>query len=330
MDNQYNFIVRVSCLTYNHAPYIVDTMNGFTMQQTSFPFVCIIIDDASTDGEQKVITHYLEENFDLSDKSIVKIKETDDFRRTFARHKSNLNCFFVVILLKYNHYSIGKPSEYIKDWVNCQYLATCEGDDYWIDPFKLQKQVDFLENNPSYNMVYTRYKEDHSGTIKEGSWNLLEGNCIKPYLLRKGFIPTASVMFRYSFKFDYDYKKMNFPLGDAPIWIQLMHSGPIKLLPDETTVYRIINGSASHPKSFSHRIKFIIGAIGCRKYYADKYGYSDVSRILEKEIKTNALLLELYNGNYKSFVSAKPWKYGIGLKEIYGILTNKYNEKNLK
>ncbi len=327
MDNQYNFIVRVSCLTYNHAPYIVDTMNGFTMQQTSFPFVCIIIDDASTDGEQIVITHYLEENFDLSDKSIVKIKETDNFRRTFARHKSNLNCFFVVILLKYNHYSIGKPSGYIKDWVNCQYLATCEGDDYWIDPFKLQKQVDFLENNPSYNMVYTRYKEDHSGTIKEGSWNLLEGNCIKPYLLRKGFIPTASVMFRYSFKFDDDYKKMNFPLGDAPIWIQLMHSGPIKLLPDETTVYRIINGSASHPNGFLKRTLFDLGARECRKFYADKYGYKDISSILEKEIIERKLYIELYNGSILSFFKSKPWQYGIKLRTILGILKMRIQKK---
>lgn len=317
-------------MTYNHAPYIVDTMNGFTMQQTTFPFVCIIIDDASTDSEQEVISHYLEENFDLNDNAIVKTKETENYRRTFARHKSNPNCYFVVILLKYNHYSIGKPSGYIKDWTECKYYALCEGDDYWIDPFKLQKQVDFLENNPSYNMVYTRYKENHSGTIKEGSWNLLEGNCIKPYLLRKGFIPTASVMFRYTFSFDNDYRKMKFPLGDAPLWIQLMHSGPIKLLPDETTVYRIIKGSASHPKDFKKKLLFLIGALGCRKYFADKYGYTDVSLVLEKEIKTNSLLLDLYNGQYKSFISSKPWKYGIGLKEIYGILINKYNEKNLK
>lgn len=330
MDNQYNFVVRVNCMTYNHAPYIVDTMNGFTMQQTTFPFVCIIIDDASTDGEQEVISHYLEENFDLNDNAIVKTKETENYRRTFARHKSNPNCYFVVILLKYNHYSIGKPSGYIKDWTECKYYALCEGDDYWIDPFKLQKQVDFLENNPSYNMVYTRYKENHSGTIKEGSWNLLEGNCIKPYLLRKGFIPTASVMFRYTFSFDNDYRKMKYPLGDAPLWIQLMHSGPIKLLPDETTVYRIIKGSASHPKDFKKKLLFLIGALGCRKYFADKYGYTDVSLVLEKEIKTNSLLLDLYNGQYKSFISSKPWKYGIGLKEIYGILINKYNEKNLK
>ena len=60
------FKVCCRCFTFNHAKFITDTMNGFTMQQTSFPFVCTIVDDASTDGEQQVICKYLEEDFDLS------------------------------------------------------------------------------------------------------------------------------------------------------------------------------------------------------------------------------------------------------------------------
>ncbi|MBR4365861.1 MAG: glycosyltransferase family 2 protein, partial [Bacteroidaceae bacterium] len=83
-----NFIVRVSCMTFNHAPYIEDAMNGFTMQETTFPFVCTIIDDASTDGEQEVIKKYLQEHFDLEDSSVVRNEETDDYVLTFARHKT--------------------------------------------------------------------------------------------------------------------------------------------------------------------------------------------------------------------------------------------------
>ncbi len=59
------FMVNVSCMTYNQAPYITETMNGFCIQQTSFPFVCTIMDDCSTDEEQEVIKLYLKENFDL-------------------------------------------------------------------------------------------------------------------------------------------------------------------------------------------------------------------------------------------------------------------------
>lgn len=326
-----NFLVRVACITFNHASYIEDAMNGFTMQETKFPFVCTIVDDASTDGEQEVIEDYLKEHFDLEDKAIVRQEETDDYVRTVARHKSNHNCYFVVLLLKYNHYSIKKSQiQYLHEWLVPKSVAICEGDDYWIDPLKLQKQVDFLEMNPSYSMIYTKYKEDHNGTIKNGSWNLLEGNCIKSYLLREGYIPTASVMYRSNFKFDYDYRKMNLPLGDAPLWIQLMHDSPIKLLPDFTTTYRILDESASHSRKYINRLIFDTGALRCRKFFADKYGYIDVSRLLEKEIKRNSLIMEFYNGNYKSFISSKPWIYGIGLKVVFAVLLEKHYDKNIK
>ena len=96
-----NYLVRVSCMTFNQASYIEDAMNGFTMQETKFPFVCIIVDDASTDGEQEVIEGYLKEHFDLEDKAIVQQEETDDYVRTFARHKSNYNCYFQTKLREY-------------------------------------------------------------------------------------------------------------------------------------------------------------------------------------------------------------------------------------
>lgn len=319
ITNQY--MVLVKCLTFNQAAYIEDAMNGFCMQKTTFPFVCGIIDDASTDGEPDIIKNYLQLNFDLEDKSFVRNEETNDYVMTLARHKTNKNCSFVVFFLKYNHYQIHKPkAPYLNKLINSKYIAICEGDDYWIDPLKLQKQVFFLENNLSYNMVYTKYKERHNDIIKDGSWNLLEGNCLKPYLLRKGFIPTASVMFRNNFLFDLDYKNKNFPLGDVPIWIQLMHSGPIKLLPDVTTAYRILEGSASHPKNFLKGMLFDLGAHECRKYFSDKYGYKDISSILEKEINVIKLYIELYNGSILSFFKSKPWKYGIKPRTILAIL----------
>lgn len=158
MIPQPDFLVRVSCMTYNHAPHIVDALNGFTMQETTFPFVCTVIDDASTDGEQEVIKAYLQEHFDLEDKSIARNEETDDYVLTFARHKTNQNCFFAVLYLKYNHYSLKKSKQpYIQEWSNTKYVALCEGDDYWIDKLKLQKQVTFLENNPSFIICFHNF-----------------------------------------------------------------------------------------------------------------------------------------------------------------------------
>ena len=102
-NSQLKYKVCVWCNTYNQTSYIKDTMDGFCMQQTSFPFVCLIMDDASTDGEPEVIKQYLNDHFDTE-----WTKETDDYHLTLARHQENKNCYFAVYLLKYNHYSIKK------------------------------------------------------------------------------------------------------------------------------------------------------------------------------------------------------------------------------
>ena len=94
--NQY--MVCVECMTFNHVNYIEDALNGFTMQETTFPFVCTIIDDASTDGEPEVIQKYLQKNFDLEGKSIVRNEETDDYVLTFAQHKTNKKLIYLLYL----------------------------------------------------------------------------------------------------------------------------------------------------------------------------------------------------------------------------------------
>lgn len=142
--------IAVKCFTYNHASFIRDAMDGFCMQETDFPYVCIVVDDASTDGEQEVIRQYLSEHFDLENE-VTRNEETDDYLLTFTRHKTNLNCFFAVLFLKYNHYRKKAKAPYIQRWVeNVPFLAFCEGDDYWTDSSKLRKQVGFLENHEEY------------------------------------------------------------------------------------------------------------------------------------------------------------------------------------
>ena len=149
--NYPNFKVCCRCFTFNQSMYITDTMYGFIMQQTSFPFVCTIVDDASTDGEQEVIRKYVDENFDFSEGSVAFNKETDYAFITFAQHKTNKNCYFAVLYLKENHYSKGMGKQkmsYLTEWRDmCEYEALCEGDDYWIDEMKLLKQVDVMDSN---------------------------------------------------------------------------------------------------------------------------------------------------------------------------------------
>lgn len=193
--------VCVRCATFNHAPYITATLDGFCRQQTDFPFICVIIDDASQDGAQEVISRYLQEHFNEVTK-----EETENYNLTLACHKVNANCHFAVFLLKKNHYSQGKmPLDYANRWKeHCSYVALCEGDDYWTDPHKLQKQADALDANPQATLVYTNFQTvDGEGNpisrpfIKDFPSRSHSGDNL-PTLLRYGnYIMVLTSMYRY-------------------------------------------------------------------------------------------------------------------------------------
>ena len=157
-NNKKPFLVYVNCMTYNHAPYIKYALDGFTMQQTTFPFVCIIADDCSQDGTGEVIWQYLKDFFEIDDEDVSERGDTDDYTMLYARHKHNMNCYFAVYFLKYNHFGKKDKRLYFTRWTNgTKYMALCEGDDYWIDPHKLDMQVNFLETIPDYGMCFTDF-----------------------------------------------------------------------------------------------------------------------------------------------------------------------------
>ncbi len=166
MDSKYpNFTVSIHCFTYNQANFIVDAMNGFCMQQTTFPYVAIIVDDASTDGEPDVIRGYLNAHFNMAE---AREWENNDAHYIYARHTENKNCYFAVILLKYNFYSIKKDKEplYKEFEETVKYIALCEGDDYWIAPQKIQIQKEYLDNHPECSYLFTNRKILANGIIK--------------------------------------------------------------------------------------------------------------------------------------------------------------------
>ena len=126
-------VVSISCITYNHAPYIRQCLDGFMMQQTSFAFEVLIHDDASTDGTTEIIKEYESKYPDI----IKPIYEEE------------------------NQWVKGRRGSAVFNFPRAKgkYIAMCEGDDYWTDPLKLQKQVDFLENNPEYSVSVTRFRQ---------------------------------------------------------------------------------------------------------------------------------------------------------------------------
>ncbi len=127
-------LVSICCLTYNHAQYIHQCIQGFLMQRTTFPVEILIHDDASTDGTAGILHEYQHQYPD----KIFPLYETQ------------------------NQYSNGYQNlmdiEFNYSRARGKYIAYCEGDDYWTDPLKLQKQVDFMESHPDYSVCFHRCK----------------------------------------------------------------------------------------------------------------------------------------------------------------------------
>lgn len=194
------FKVYTYCATYNHSKYIKDTLNGFCMQKTNFPFVCAIKDDASTDGEPEIIRQYLEDNFDFTDSSVAYKKETEYGHVFFAQHKDNKNCYFAVVLLKENHYSQKKDVRpYFQEWrEGVPYIALCEGDDYWTDSHKLQKQVEYMDKHPDFSMCFHSAIEHFQDNRRKD--RIFSKICDKEYsgleLFERWIVPTASMIIR--------------------------------------------------------------------------------------------------------------------------------------
>ena len=284
-----HYKVCVWCDTYNQSHYIFETLDGFCNQSTDFPYVCIIIDDASTDGEQAVIQNYLDANFDdcINEKSCNDL-ETEDYRRQVKVHKKNRNCTFVVFFLKYNHYQIGKTKDnYRRAWIDrSDFVALCEGDDYWIDKDKLNKQVAYFESNPGCSLVHTRFlywteansEFESDMTAHMRNLSIINNkedvsNCILRYNDYR--IQTCTAMMRTM-----NYKQIQHIrdaeealslMGGTQLWMNLASLGEIGYLQDVTSVYRVMKESACRSNDPCLTARFAVSCAEMRLVYATRF-----------------------------------------------------------
>lgn len=274
-------LVSVCCLTYNQEKYISDAIEGFLMQRTSFPVEVIIHDDASTDKTGEIIKGYAERNADL----------------------------FVPLFQVENQFSKGE-NPFIKNIlprVSGKYIAFCEGDDYWTDPLKLQKQTDFLESNPNYGMICTNYSRyiQSSGILKRNCFSSAKyGHEVKfaDYLLDMSTIGTATVVMRSALARKYVAEipediRDSFVVGDTPLWLFTAARSKVAVLPDETAIYRILDSSACHFISPDEHYKFVLKGFEMADYFYKRYGNND-SHLLER-LNRKKLKAALFHG-YRS------------------------------
>ncbi len=199
-------IVSIASITYNHARYLHDALEGFLMQRNSFPFEIIIYDDASTDGAAAIIEEYAAKYPHLV---FPILKDVNQVSR-----------------------GINPIISYVFPKCHGKYIALCEGDDYWTDPLKLQKQVDFMESNSGYVGCYHRAVTMDDNNEATGFLPAFgdEKDLTYESLVEKNRTPTASVVFRNLLtKRDIQSLDKLYP-GDWALYFILAQYGKIKYM----------------------------------------------------------------------------------------------------
>ena len=187
--------VSICCITYNHAPYIRDALEGFLRQRTDFPFEIIVHDDVSTDDTVAIVREYM------------------------ARYPR----LFVPMFQSENQFSQGrKPSALTFGKARGDFMALCEGDDWWTDPGKLQQQVGVLMDRPDVDLCSHGVESD--GRVATEIWTSLSEDVLQDYGLREvisksyALTSTATVMIRRdaAMRFaDYVKTRTGLPFGDV-------------------------------------------------------------------------------------------------------------------
>jgi len=265
-----DIMVSINCITYNHEKYIKEALEGFLMQKTNFKYELLIHEDASTDNTANIIKKY--------EKKYPKIIKP-------IYQKENQFSKGIKINFEFNYKrSKGK------------YIALCEGDDYWTDPYKLQKQVDFLEDHKEFSICFHSVEKiDEDGNIL--NYKLWPDNTRTKEIttltdiLKTNYIATASVVFRNNLINYEDYVNLskNLSFGDWVYHVLNAKKGYIYFINQKMGVYRKTNQGLSKTTDKFKLLEDILEFYKrLERYFDDK----NIKRIINKQMIKNKI--ELY------------------------------------
>ncbi len=283
IDMEQPLMVTITCTAYNHEAYIRQCLDGFVMQKTNFRFEAIVHDDASTDHTADIIREYAAKYPDI----IKPIYETEN---QYSKHNGSLQKIM---------------SEACKG----KYRAMCEGDDYWTDPLKLQKQVDFMEEHEECSMTCSRVKrfsESKQLFIDDyGCYN--HSQYIETIdVIEKGglFISTCSIIYRNKILDNYPEYCKQCHVGDYPLQIMAAMKGRIFYFNEIMAVYRVDNplswvGTLRKDSSFEKKIKgmrteinmlqgFCLDYPSYKKYFENRINAYVISNFPNKKLKVES------------------------------------------
>lgn len=249
-------LVAIHCLVYNHEPYLRDCFEGFVMQKTNFRFVAIVHDDVSTDASAAIIREYAEKYPDI----FRPIYETEN---QWSKTDGSLTRIMGEAI----------------DATGAKYIALCEGDDYWTDPMKLQKQVDYMESHPDVGLCYTDYNQQYDCNLHIIHSMFENQHKYRPvtyeqHLLKPGYLAPMTWVYRRELS-DLISKAEVASDGTYAYMLEFMHNSKVAYIPEETATYRAHDGSATTPVNMNGLFNYVNGVFKTQRRYADKYPCPD-------------------------------------------------------
>lgn len=284
-----NITVSVQCLTYNHERYIEQCLDGILMQKCNFHFEVILHDDASNDNTILILKEYIEKY----PRIIKAILQTEN------KYKTNPLLPGLISLKACS----GK------------YVAICEGDDYWTDPYKLQKQVDFLDSNPEFSSCFHAVKCENAINANvfyiKRPFNINHSCEISIKQIIKGgggLIPTNSLLLHNKLVFDFEEWAENSPVGDLPLVLVLAYRGKMGYIDEVMAVYRYLSiGSwtSNFFNSFQKRQKVLFSLLKFWDFFNTKTLRKFSTTIFSVKISLYVSILKLYISHFLKM----PYKY---------------------
>ncbi|MCF8018815.1 MAG: glycosyltransferase [Vallitaleaceae bacterium] len=278
-----DIVVSIVCITYNQEKYIAEAIDGFLMQKTNFNYEILIQDDASTDQTADIIRKY-------------EMRYPDIIRPVYQTQ---------------NQYSKGiHVLDFYQAYARGRYIAICEGDDYWTDPNKLQKQVDYMMKHPDCSAcVHGAIKVDaitgKTVGIVRPSPRSRDFTVEEVILGGGGLFATNSILYDRAFSKHPEFY-YNCPIGDYPLMIHLAISGRVHYMQEVMSAYRIGAVSswtyqisrASIDKRMDH-----IDKIEMMLKEVDEYTNKEYTDTIDKKIKKNRFELLVSLGDYEGIKS---------------------------
>lgn len=265
--------LSVCMITYNHEHYIRKAISGVLEQESDLRIELVIGEDFSTDGTRAIC---------------------EEFQRKFPDK----------VRLLERSTNVGMSRNLIDTLANCtgEYVAICEGDDYWTDPNKLQTQADYLIENPDFAVSFHRVKvQDDLGKVDvEYPSSAISEVTDFEDLAIQNYIPTLSVMFRNGLFGRFPEELANLPVGDYPLHLLNAQFGKIKYFPTVMGVYRMHAGGAwSQKKDAEMHEKWLKVAVACKNYFYPKGNSAFTAQI----VKANTELCFIYfaEGDFRRF-----------------------------